>query len=56
MPHPRHVEHLCYLENIGYLDKYLNDYKELVKNARFICKKCGRSAASEIYLCKPDKI
>jgi hypothetical protein len=56
MPHIKHDEHLCYLENMGYLDSYLNDYKDLVRNAEFICKKCGRSAASKENLCDPDKL
>jgi hypothetical protein len=56
MPHLNHEGHLCYLQNMGYLGSYLNDYKELVKNAKFVCKKCGRSAASEANLCEPEKI
>ena len=56
MPHLRHDEHLCYLQNMGYLVSYLKDYKDLVKNARFVCKNCGRSAASETNLCEPEKI
>jgi hypothetical protein len=28
-------------------------YKNLVKNARFICRKCGRAAAKEENLCEP---
>jgi hypothetical protein len=56
MPHLRHDEHLCYLENMGYLVSYLNDYKKLVKNARFVCKKCGRSASNEANLCEPEKM
>ena len=56
MPHLRHDEHLCYLQNMGYLGSYLNDYKELIRNARFVCKNCGRSAAGEANLCEPEKI
>jgi hypothetical protein len=51
MPHLAHEEHLCFLENIGYIKSNLNDYKELVKDATFICKPCGRVAANEkIYV------
>jgi hypothetical protein len=28
-------------------------FKDLVKNPRFICKKCGRAAAKEENLCEP---
>jgi hypothetical protein len=55
MPHPKHDEHLCYLQNVGFLDDHLDIYKELIKNARFVCRNCGRSAANEVNLCKPEK-
>jgi hypothetical protein len=29
------------------------DYKKLVRDARFLCKKCGRVARDEERLCKP---
>jgi len=41
MPCPMHDEHLCYLVNMGYVENSLNDYKKLVKDAKFVCKKCG---------------
>jgi hypothetical protein len=56
MPHPKHDEHLCYLENMGFIANHFNDYKELVRNAKFVCQNCGRSAAREENLCKPEKI
>ena len=56
VPHLRHDEHLCYMENMGYLTGYLTDYKELIKNPEFVCKKCGRAAKSKDNLCQPDKI
>jgi hypothetical protein len=56
MPHIKHDQHLCYLQNMGYVESYFNDYKELIKNARFVCKNCGRSAANEENLCKPEKM
>ncbi len=56
MPHLRHKEHLCYLKNIGYLDNHLDNFKMLVKNSKFICKNCGRSAARAANLCDPDPI
>jgi hypothetical protein len=56
MPHPGHDEHLCYLQNVGFLSKQLEEYKKLVKGAKYICKACGRTAASETNLCVPEKL
>jgi hypothetical protein len=56
MPHAMHDEHLCYLVNMGYLESSLEDYKKLVKDAKFVCKNCGRTADSEEYVCQPAKI
>jgi hypothetical protein len=56
MPHPGHEEHLCYLQNIGFLLRNWEDYKNLVKNPQYICKACGRIAASDKSLCAPEKL
>ena len=37
MPHWGHDEHLCLLENVGYLRVSFEDYKKLVEGGRFIC-------------------
>jgi rubrerythrin len=31
-------------------------YKKLVKNAKWVCRSCGRSAASPKSLCNPKKL
>ena len=49
-PHLGHAKHLCDMAKRG-VD--LNTYKKLVKDAKFICKKCGRAAAKEENLCDP---
>ena len=49
-PHHGHAKHLCDMAKRG-VD--LNLYKALVKDAKFICKKCGRAAAKEENLCEP---
>ncbi len=36
-----------------YLKENLQEYKKLVRDARFVCKKCGRAAKDEERLCKP---
>lgn len=56
MPHPGHEQHLCLLQNIGYLKTNLEDYKKLVRNPGYVCKNCGRTAANEENLCAPEKL
>ena len=56
MPHPEHEQHLCYLQNVGYVQSNLEDYKKLVTNPKFVCKNCGRTAVSEKNLCAPVKL
>jgi hypothetical protein len=56
MPHPEHEEHLCFLQNVGYLKTNLNKVKELVKDGKFIRRSCGRVAANEKNLCAPEKL
>jgi len=34
----------------------LDDLKNVVRGARYICKLCGRAAAEEKNLCAPDKL
>jgi hypothetical protein len=56
MPHESHEKHLCYLANIGFPQSNIKVYKELVKNAQYMCKVCGRVAVDEQNLCKPVKL
>lgn len=56
MPHPGHGQHLCYLTNLGYQISNPKEYKALVKGSKYLCKICGRVAASEKNLCKPVKL
>ncbi len=65
MPHPGHEEHLCYLENIGFLKSQellemgvdrKEEFKRLVRKPKFLCRKCGRAAAYAINLCEPEKL
>jgi hypothetical protein len=44
--------HLCRI----ILQKDLGRIKELVKDAQFYCKNCGRAARSEENLCNPSRI
>jgi hypothetical protein len=34
----------------------LKELRPLVKNAKYICRDCGRAAASEKNLCSPKKL
>jgi hypothetical protein len=56
MPHEKHEEHLCYLQNLGFVQSNLEEWKALVRNPKFVCKNCGRAAASDKNLCAPDKL
>jgi len=49
-PHLGHSKHLCEMVKRG---EDLETFKSLVKNPKFICKKCGRAAAKEENLCEP---
>ncbi len=50
-PHLGHSMHLCDMAERG--DVSLEQMKALVKDPKFICKKCGRAAAKEENLCEP---
>ena len=56
MPHSGHEDHLCYLQNVGYLRNYPDDYREFIKNTKFFCKDCGRAAADDKRLCEPEEL
>ncbi len=55
-PHPGHGAHLCVAHNVGYLKSNLEEYKNLVRDGKFVCKQCGRAAAKAENLCEPDKL
>ena len=48
-----HAAHLC--ELIAKKTP-VEELKKLVRNAQFICQKCGRAAAKETNLCAPTRI
>ena len=50
-PHIGHSQHLCDMVERG--DKTLAQIKWLVRDANFICAKCGRIATLGENLCKP---
>jgi len=53
MPHAGHDVHLCYLNNLGFQISNPEEYKKLVRDAKYMCKVCGRAAAKKENLCKP---
>ena len=53
MPHEGHEHHLCHLVNLRILEANAEEYKTLVRSAKYICIGCGRAAASEQNLCAP---
>ena len=50
-PHIGHSNHLCEICQRG--DCTLAQFKALVRDPNFICRKCGRVAANEENLCEP---
>jgi len=49
-PHAGHEKHLCKI----WADTYdVDQIRDLVKNAKYVCKVCGRAAAKEENLCDP---
>ena len=56
VPHKGHGKHLCVAHVMNYVQTNLADYKNLVRNGRFVCKQCGRVAAGADNLCDPDKL
>jgi len=47
---------ICKLAKKEYLKNSLKKYSRLVKDAGFVCTKCGHVAADKNYLCKPIEL
>ena len=56
MPHPGHENHLCYLVGKESFKSNMSEYKMLVRNATYVCKGSGRTAAKAENLCSPEKL
>ena len=56
MPHQGHEEHLCYLHNLGWVNEYFIEYKKMVRGGKYVCRACGRVAASDKNLCAPEEL
>lgn len=57
--HQCHADNKCHEENHLcriILRKDLGRIKELVKDAQYFCKNCGRAAHSPDNLCNPSKV
>ena len=48
-----HQKHLCQLHASGLHKNKPDQYAHLVKEPKFVCKSCGRVAASKENLCEP---
>jgi len=51
-----HDKHLCYIVSQGLHLSEPEEYKQLVDNAEFKCRHCGRLAKSGDNLCVPEKL
>jgi hypothetical protein len=48
-----HTEHLCYLMSQSFHLTEEQDYKALIEDPKFRCRRCGRKAGSKKNLCMP---
>lgn len=48
-----HRDHLCQLVA---LETPVQELKPLIRNAKFICRFCGRAAAEANRLCRPEPL
>ena len=48
-----HGQHMCQLVKA---ETPIEELREIVSGARYICKNCGRAAAEEENLCAPEKL
>jgi hypothetical protein len=53
-PHIGHKQHLCSMADTG--EVTLEQMKDLVRNPKFICKRCGRVAQNSDNLCEAEAI
>lgn len=51
-----HTNHLCYFVSYGYHVDSPQDYKALVKDPRFVCRVCGRTAHCRESFCLPEEL
>lgn len=47
---------LCALQEEGYIESNMENFKKLIQPAHFFCKNCGRSAVRSENLCNPDNL
>jgi hypothetical protein len=53
-PHIGHKHHLCAMAESG--EVTVEQMKELIRDAKFMCKICGRSALNSENLCEPEPL
>jgi hypothetical protein len=53
-PHVGHKHHLCSMAENGEVS--LEQIKDLVRNPKFVCKICARTAANSDNLCEPEAL
>ena len=53
---PGHDEHLCFLMYNGFHHKNRDQYRAMVKDARYWCLRCNRTAKNAENLCEPQDL
>jgi len=51
-----HEEHGNHLSSYELNDSNLDEYNELVRDGKFVCKHCGRVSVKAENLCGPDPL
>ena len=47
---------LCALQEEGFIDSLVEEYKLLIQPSHYFCRNCGRSAVGSANLCNPEKL
>lgn len=51
-----HNKHLCYMVSQGFHLSDAEEYNDLIQDAKFKCRHCGRAAKSADNLCEPVEL
>lgn len=52
---PKEIRTLCKWDK-DEIKNSLKELKKIVREPRFVCRKCARAASEEGYLCKPEPL
>ena len=47
---------LCELKSDGFIEKDFKSYRKLVRQGKYVCRRCGRVARRKTNLCHPKRL